>query len=258
MKKRISSIMLTLCMVFMLLPLTAFAEENAGAGTGTEPGVTAYATKEQLMDSTFAPDSTGNATNIGKLIFGKKSDGETSQEWYILGQDTGVAGDNTIIFAASPIATQKFKNDNDDSKNKAYSEEWGCSYPSGTTISEVYPNHYGASGLRAALQGMETSNFTTAEQALMNATTVTTTDKNNNVTYTTTDKLYALAADGLGQSYTTIKAGSTNQTVLAMSKYWNNNGENFLLRSPRDTGSTNVLLASSGRFVGYTDLRSGL
>ena len=257
MKKRISSIMLTLCMVFMLLPLTAFAEENAGAGTGTEPGVTAYATKEQLMDSTFAPDSTGNATNIGKLIFGKKSDGETSQEWYILGQDTGVAGDNTIIFAASPIATQKFKNDNDDSKNKAYSEEWGCSYPSGTTISEVYPNHYGASGLRAALQGMETSNFTTAEQALMNATTVTTTDKNNNVTYTTTDKLYALAADGLGQSYTTIKAGSTNQTVLAMSKYWNNNGENFLLRLPRDTGSTNVLFASSGRFVGYTDLRSG-
>ena len=36
----------------------------------------------------------------------------TAQEWYILGKDEGVSGDNTIIFAANPIATgQKFNSD---------------------------------------------------------------------------------------------------------------------------------------------------
>ena len=44
------------------------------------------------------------------------------------------------------------------------------------TITEVYANHYGASELRDTLQGMatNTSYFTSAEQGLMNATTVTT------------------------------------------------------------------------------------
>ena len=73
-----------------------------------------------------------------------------------------------IIFAASPIAKdQKF--------NSSTSEK---TYDSTT----VYANHYGASDLRAALQGMlmdtngntETKYFTTTEQGLMNATTVTT------------------------------------------------------------------------------------
>ena len=63
------------------------------------------------MDSTFATDSDGNATNIGKLVFGKNQSRD-AQEWYILGQDTGVTGDNTIIFAASPIVTkQAFQDD---------------------------------------------------------------------------------------------------------------------------------------------------
>ena len=172
-----------------------------------------------------------------------------------MGKDEGVTGDNTIIFASDPMGTiSKF---NSDENEKTYNYSAGTCYGEIDGSIAVYANHYGASALRAALQGMETSNFTTAEQALMNATTVTTTDKNNNVTYTTTDKLYALAADGLGQSYTTIKAGSTNQTVLAISKYWNNNGESFLLRSPCDTGSTHVLLANLGTFVGYTDFKSG-
>ena len=76
---------------------------------GTAPGVSAYATKEQLMDGTFAPASDGTATNIGKLVFGKNSSG-TAQQWYILGKDTGVTGDNTIIFAANLIATGEMFN----------------------------------------------------------------------------------------------------------------------------------------------------
>lgn len=70
MKKRILSIVLTLCMVLMLVPATAFAEENAETSTGTAPSVSAYATKAQLMDGTFVPNAVGKPNNIGKLVFG--------------------------------------------------------------------------------------------------------------------------------------------------------------------------------------------
>lgn len=45
---------------------------QAATGSGTEPSVTAYATKDQLMTA-FNPDSNGDATTIGKLVFGKNS-----------------------------------------------------------------------------------------------------------------------------------------------------------------------------------------
>ena len=35
---------------------------QAAAGSGTEPSVTAFATKDQLMGDTFKPDAYGNAT----------------------------------------------------------------------------------------------------------------------------------------------------------------------------------------------------
>lgn len=205
---------------------------QAATGSGTEPSVTAYATKDQLMTA-FTPDANGTATTKGKLVFGKNSDGNP-QEWYILGADSGVSGgkDNTIIFAASPIARgQKFNNDRQN--NKTYNASYGV-YTSNPT--DVYPNHYGASKLRAALQRMATngSYFTTAEQRLMYPTTVKTKDTMNYVTYTTTDKLYALAADGYGSFHKTIKAGSDNRTVLAMSNYWSS-GDGFWLRSPYDS-----------------------
>ena len=114
-KRRLLSIVLSLCMVLALVPQMVFAE---GEISGT-PSVSAYATKDQLKGDTFAPDSSGNATNIGKLVFGKNSSGGT-QEWYILGNDIGVSGDNTIIFAASPIATkQQFEDDKDNNKTQA-------------------------------------------------------------------------------------------------------------------------------------------
>ncbi|MDD7026063.1 MAG: hypothetical protein PUI46_03085, partial [Lachnospiraceae bacterium] len=205
---------------------------------GTAPGVSAYATKEQLMDGTFAPDSSGNATNIGKLVFGKKSDGTTPQEWYILGADSGVTGgtDNTIIFATSPIATlQRF---NSSKSNKTYNYEAGTGYGDTAGNIEVYANHYGASDLRVALQSMATdaNYFTSVEQGLMNPTTVTTEDTLNGVTYTTTDKLYALSADGYGPSYKTIKAGSGDSTVFAMNSYWSSVVW-FWLRSPKTSTS---------------------
>ena len=235
------------------LPGTAVSVKAAG-GTTKSPSVSTYATKDQLMDGTFAPNSSGEATNIGKLIFGKNSSDE-AQEWYILGKDSGVSVDNTILFAASPIARgQKFNNDWQN--NKTYNASYGV-YTSNPT--DVYPNHYGASELRAALQNMATngSYFTTAEQGLMNNTTVKTKDTKNNVTYTTTDKLYVLAADGYGSSYKTIKAGSDNSTVLAMSNYWSS-GDWFWLRSPYVGNAGNALDTLPGVSVTNEYLNIGI
>ena len=232
--KKGMAFVLSLAMVAGLVPAMSGGANTvqAATGSGTEPSVSAYATKTQLMDGTFKPGANGTATNYGKLVLGKKSDGTTAQEWYILGADSGVTGDNTIIFAASPIATgQKFEDDWQN--NKTEQNLWSdCNY-NGTSITEVFPNHYGASDLRVALKGMadgsNTSYFTTAEQGLMNATTVTTNDTKNGVTYTTTDKLYALQGDYVNNKK--LWAGTSDSTVLAMSSNWNS-GSRFWLRSP--------------------------
>lgn len=245
--KKGMAFVLSLAMVAGLVPAMSGGANTvqAATGSGTEPSVTAYATKDQLMTA-FNPDSNGDATTIGKLVFGKNSS-SVAQEWYILGRDTGVSGDNTIIFAASPIARKQAFED-DDSNKKTFASSFGV-YE--TNPSDVYPNHYGASDLRVALKNMatNTSYFTTAEQGLMNPTTVRTNDILNSTTYTTTDKLYALTADGTGSPYTTIKAGSDNNTVLAESSYWRS-GECFWLRSPSDYSSDNIaMLAYPGKHV---------
>lgn len=246
--KKGMAFVLSLAMVAGLVPAMSGGANTvqAATGSGTEPSVTAYATKDQLMTA-FNPDSNGDATTIGKLVFGKNSS-SVAQEWYILGRDTGVSGDNTIIFAASPIARKQAFED-DDSNKKTFASSFGV-YE--TNPSDVYQNHYGASDLRVALKNMatNTSYFTTAEQGLMNPTTVTTNDMLNSTIYTTTDKLYALTADGAGIPDTTIKVGSDNNTVLAESSYWRS-GELFWLRSPSDLDSSDNIawVAYPGRYV---------
>ena len=152
--KKGMALVLSLVMAAGLVPAMSGGANTvqAATGSGTEPSVTAYATKDQLMTA-FTPDANGTATTKGKLVFGKNSYGNP-QEWYILGADSGVSGgkDNTIIFAASPIATgQKF---NSSTSNKSFASSFGV-YASNP--SEVYPNHYGASDLRVALQRMATN-----------------------------------------------------------------------------------------------------
>ena len=256
--KKGMAFVLSLAMVAGLVPAMSGGANTvqAATGSGTEPSVTAYATKDQLMTA-FTPDANGTATTKGKLVFGKKSDGTTAQEWYILGKDEGVSGDNTIIFAASPIARgQKF---NSYISNKNDENLWSDCVYSEATITEVYANHYGASELRDTLQGMatNTSYFTSAEQGLMNATTVTTKDtKNSSVTYTTTDKLYALQGDYDNDQY--LWAGTDDSTVLAMSSYLRN-GEWFWLRSPYGGSGDFALCADRGYYVilGRVDIDSG-
>ena len=246
--KKGMALVLSLVMAAGLVPAMSGGANTvqAATGTGTAPSVTAFATKDQLMKA-FNPDSNGNATTIGRLVFGKNSSGN-AQEWYILGKDTSVSGDNTIIFAASPIATgQKFEDDW--RNNKTEQNLWSdCNY-NGTSITEVFANHYGASDLRVALKNMamNTSYFTTAEQGLMNPTTVTTKDTKNNVTYTTTDKLYALQGDNVKES-SKLWAGTSNSTVLARSSYWSSRDE-FGLRSPDNHDCSRTLLTAPGGYV---------
>ena len=165
--------------------------------------------------------------------------------------------DNTIIFAASPIVTgQAFS-----SGNKTYNYKAGTGYGETAGSITVMANHYGASDLRVTLQGIATNEnyFTSTEQGLMNDTTVTTKDifnkdsSNNYLTYTTTDKLYSLTADGYGSSYNAIKAGSDNSTVLAMSRYWSS-GDNFWLRYPDDSNNHSALLALPGDHVSRSEI----
>ena len=211
----------------------------------TEKISSAYATKKQLMYS-FSPYSDGTAENIGKLAFGKKQNDDktySTEEWYILGKDNGVAGDNTVIFAANTMKyDQRF---NSSKSNTTYN---------GT---EVYANHYGASDLRGALKSMaeDSNHFSTGEQGIMNATPVKTSDVKNGEKYTTTDKLYALTADQYGRPYhTTIKAGSADDKFLLKDTYWAGRGS-FWLRAPVDDNNEKALCAFSFADLEYVTSR---
>ena len=232
---KILSGLLVFGMVAGLVPAIPGGTVHAKAADVSEPGVTVYATKEQLMTA-FTPDASGTNTNVGKLLFGKNASG-TAQDWYILGKDNGVQGDNTIIFAASPMATVNFNGLN----KKDYMIEYGT-YADGDPA-EVCANHYGASNLRETLQRMASDKdyFSDAEQTLMQATTVTTTDKKAKKDYTTTDKLYAL--EGVDDAII-LKAGSNNSVQLQRSVYWSE--DEFWLRSPYESsyGSTHDYTAN--------------
>ena len=221
---KILSGLLVFGMVAGLVPAVPGGTVHAKAADVSEPGVTVYATKEQLMTA-FTPDASGTNTNVGKLLFGKNASGN-AQDWYILGKDNGVQGDNTIIFAASPMTTVNFNGLNE----KDYMIEYGT-YADGAPA-RVCANHYGASNLRVTLQGMAINKdyFSDAEQTLMQATTVTTTDKKAKKDYTTTDKLYAL--EGVNDAII-LKAGSNNCVQLQRSVYWSE--DEFWLRSPYES-----------------------
>lgn len=97
--KKGTAVALTAALLAGLVPALpgAAGSVKAAGGTTKSPSVSTYATKDQLMNA-FNPNTDGTATTIGKLVFGKNISNE-AQEWYILGKDKGVSGENTIIFA---------------------------------------------------------------------------------------------------------------------------------------------------------------
>ena len=193
-----------------------------------EPSVTDYATKEQLMNDTFKPDDkTGVGTNIGKLIFGKNSDG-TAQKWYILGQD-GVVPNNTLIFADRPIAE----------KVQFYS-----STDNRTVMgSIIYPNNYQYSDLGNKLEELERNYFSSQELTLMKDTNIKfETSKNPNRKGSVLRRLYVLEADAYQRRNGSIYAGQGSGTRISIAKYCSNaDTSEFWLRSiTNETTEPNV------------------
>ncbi len=235
------------------------------ADTGSKPETVYYATKDELMDGTFAPDENGKAKKIAEILFGRfgeKSKGELqSQVWYILGRDSGMQGDNTVIFAARPIG--KYTQFNRDCTEQSYRQDDGT-YKDGNPRT-VYANHYGASLYRDTLQGIIEKNassddpiyFTDGEKKLLQKTTVTTKDLKNDKEYTTTDELYP-PTGAYGESV--VYAGSNNDKKLSLDTYFENYyTSGFWLRSAYSSDSskssdkkkekTDVALAQPGSFV---------
>ena len=193
----------------------------------SEPSVTAYATKQQMMDGTFAPsNSSGTAANVGVLAFGKNRAKKT-QEWYILGKDKYVGGENTVIFTVQdgiiPLTTsnnaQKYSTVT--TNDRAYKASYGT-YTTANAPTTVPCSHYGASTLRTELNKIagDTACFSTAQQKLLNTTTIKTTYTLSNVdyTYTNSDKLYAPV---FNSSYKQIlRIGSNDQIRISTLVYW--------------------------------------
>lgn len=203
-----------------------------------EPSVTDYATKEQLMDDTFKPDDgTGIGTNIGKLIFGKNSDG-TVQKWYILGKDGSISGDNTIIFSDRPIEKEvQFYSSTEDRL------KYG---------STIYPNDYLYSDLDKELENIRWNNkcFSDQERALMNDTEISAKSGKN------FRKLYALDAD-LAQRSDRIYAGRQSATRISIATYCSNaDTSKFWLRSITNA-TTEPNVYQDVQFVNVADKKVG-
>lgn len=209
-----------------------------------EPSVTDYATKEQLMDDTFKPDyGTGIGTNIGKLIFGKNSDG-TVQKWYILGKDGSISRDNTIIFSDRPIEKEV----------QFYaSTENRLKY--GSTI---YPNNYLYSDLDSKLQSLEGTCFSNQERALMKDTEIKVkTGKDPDIiSESSFRRLYALEADPWKRSEK-IYAGRQSATGISIATYCSNaDTSKFWLRSITNA-TTEPNVYQDVQFVNVADKKVG-
>ena len=239
--KRIGSFLLTGAIVLTLFP-TSYTEVHAAE----LPDKTQFATAGELKG--FNTDDTNDPKNPAKVYFGKN--GNNDQQWWIAGSQDN----NLVLFAASLLATgQQFEPNYN--QNKTYNEKWGCDYTStgGIDPTEVYPNHYGASPLRDMLDTLEASNFTEAEQDLMNTTTVYTNDTKNNSVYATIDTLY-LAYGDYDDKYITVGTNSSsklNDGLRVDMAYWGSSGNFFWLRAPSMPYSDLALLARPGDFVTY-------
>ena len=244
--KKGTAVILSTALMAGLVPFMPHSVSKVQAAAGSkEPSVTAYATKEQLMDKTFTPNYKGISDIVGKLAFGNDEDGNI-QEWYILGKDGGVNNvkDNTIIFAADSIKKEQiFEDISSGSTTKTYKEEYG-NYGNNAP-QEVYASHYGASELRKVLQDMVRDDndtyFSDAEKAIMNEVEVTI-EGLNNKSYTISDKLYAPGCNLYDSSQKELLiAVYTNTKKIASSIYWAV-GERFWIRTPR--GATIGLTAN--------------
>lgn len=188
------------------------------------PDSTKFATVDELK--TFNTNDNDGEKNPAKVYFGNND-----QQWWIAGSQDG----NLTLFAASPLAiNQMFEStwEND----KINQDLWkDCTYLNESPI-EVGPNHYGASPLRNTLKDLEISYFTSAEQNLMNETTIYTDDLKNSSVYSTTNKLYLAYGyedKSIWDEYITVGENSSkdlNNGLRIDNNYWGK--DDLWLRAP--------------------------
>ena len=224
----------------------------------SEPSVTAYATKQQMMDGTFAPsNSSGTAANVGVLAFGKNSTQKT-QEWYILGKDKYVDGENTVIFTVQDgIIPLTIKNDAQKystvtTNDREYVAGYGT-YTTAKVPTTVPCNHYGASTLRKELNKIagDKACFSTAQQKLLNTTKITTTYTLDRVdyTYTNSDKLYAPV---FNPSYKQIlRIGSNDQIRISTRVYWDSQNPTWTRSAVKNYGDHVYAVSRTLNSTGY-------
>ena len=248
--KKSSAILLSLTMALSLFPGMNGTIPTVQAAENTLPE-SAYWTK---VDGLMRFSLNKASDTEGRIIFGQNGSGKT-QQWKIAGTDSGINGDNIILFAASPLESLAFEDDYN--TNKTYESNWNCTYPDGTTVSEVFPNHYGASDLRTALNTCMSGNsyFSESEKTKMNKTTIYTDDKKNGTTYSVTDTLYAPYGDWNNNTYVTVgtnTSDSLNGGVKINISKWKNDA--FWLRSPFYDDRRYALVANPDKFPRYSNV----
>lgn len=180
----------TLCMLagFMTLPPTSVKAEEGNV----LPTLEQFATKEELMTS-FDMSTTSGKIHGQKVKFGKDN-----QQWYIVGKDERIDGDNVVVFSATALK-----------QDTVIYQERKDSYT--YEDKEVGANHYGISVLRSHLNELEKTKFSKSEQKLMNQTTIVHEDIKNNSVYALTEKLYpAYYEAGSGSDLITVGTNTAN------------------------------------------------
>ena len=253
MKKGIAALLsgvLAFGMTVGVIPGFEDSMQSVRAAT-SKPSVTAYATKEQMMDGTFATDwRSGTAANVGVLAFGKNS-AQKTQKWYILEKDKYVDGDNTVIFTVQDgiipltIKNNAQKYSTVTTNDREYVAGYGT-YTTAKPPTTVPCNHYGASTLRKELNKIagDTDCFSTAQQKLLNTTKITTTYRLDrmNYTYTNSDKLYAPV---FNPSYKQlIRIGSKDQIWISTLVYWDSGNPTWTRSAVENYGRDHVFAVS--------------
>ena len=174
---------------------------------------------------------------------------DTPITWLVAGGSKGVSdnSENVVLFAEYPIiGGYKYNPGSQDAEgaiksyfsenqsNKTFNATTEIDYESNNSSLSVYANHWGASDLRSSMKKIFTGGYFNAiEKSLFFASTVKTSDQKNSSTtgnqivYKTTDYLYAPAAIGSANSFTT-QVGENNDFIIAP-RYW---GGSHWVRTP--------------------------
>ena len=234
-KKKVSALLLAVAMTVTTLPQLSIPVHATD-----ELPANQFATKEELKN--FNTNDNDGTIKPAKVYFGNNN-----QQWWIAGSQSN---DSMILFAASPLENNQLFVKDPTPSDRDYKDEWGCTYEKNPV--NVCENHYGASTLRTTLQELESSYFTSAEQKLMNNTTIYTNDSKNNSIYSTTNKLYLAYGKNYYDKYVTVGTNTSDNLDNGLHvdmKYWGE--KEFWLRAPDLYYGDCALIAIQGKYVFY-------